>query len=73
MQSATALKEEGNTLFKNAKYNEAIAAYEKAIEVCPESESISLATFYQNKAAAYEQLVSYSAIIFKYLLHQTTY
>lgn len=52
------MKEEGNKLFKSAKYEEAIACYEKAIELCPETETASLSTFYQNMAAAHEQLVS---------------
>lgn len=57
LELATALKEEGNKHFKNSQFEEAISSYEKAIEICPEKETISLATFYQNKAAAYEQLV----------------
>lgn len=57
LELATDLKEEGNKLFKSSKYEEAVASYEKAIATCPEKETISLATFYQNKAAAYEQLV----------------
>lgn len=39
------------------KYDEAIARYNKAIDVCPEESTEDLATFYQNRAAAYEQLV----------------
>lgn len=39
------------------KYDEAIARYNKAIDVCPKENTEDLATFYQNRAAAYEQLV----------------
>ncbi|KAK6636320.1 hypothetical protein RUM43_009979 [Polyplax serrata] len=62
LELATELKEEGNKKFKNSKYEEAISSYNKAIELCPETETISLATFYQNKAAAYEQLQKYEDV-----------
>ncbi|EEB15058.1 mitochondrial protein import receptor, putative [Pediculus humanus corporis] len=62
LELATALKEEGNKHFKNSQFEEAISSYEKAIEICPEKETISLATFYQNKAAAYEQLQKYEDV-----------
>lgn len=51
-------KNEGNTCFKAGKYEEAIENYTKAINVCPNSKRQELSTFHQNKAAAYEKLVS---------------
>jgi len=39
------------------KYNEAIAEYNKAINICPKENVDDLAIFYQNRAAAYERLV----------------
>lgn len=45
------------------KYDEAIALYQKAIETCPKKQSLELATYYQNRAAAYEQLKKWSAVI----------
>lgn len=54
------MKEKGNKCFSSGKYEEAIVHYEKAIELCPKNEIMSLATFYQNKAAAYDKLVRYS-------------
>lgn len=39
------------------KYNDAIAQYNKAIETCPKENIENLAVFYENRAAAYEQLV----------------
>lgn len=41
------------------KYDEAIAQYNKAIDICPKENTEDRATFYQNRAAAYEHLVMY--------------
>ncbi|KAK9873063.1 hypothetical protein WA026_020796 [Henosepilachna vigintioctopunctata] len=60
---AQKLKAEGNQLFKNGKYDEAIQCYNKAIAACPEEQTNDLATFYQNRAAAYEQLKKWSSVI----------
>lgn len=49
-------KEAGNDCFKNGKYDSAIELYDKAIEICPKTNNIDLSQFYQNRAAAYEQL-----------------
>lgn len=50
-------KKQGNTLFKAGKYTEAIDCYTGAIALCPLDRPDQLATFYQNRAAAYDQLV----------------
>lgn len=55
-------KTDGNNSFVAGKYDEAIAHYNKAIETCPKEKKIDLATFYQNRAAAYEQLKKWSAV-----------
>lgn len=47
----------------SGKYDEAIAMYQKAIDACPENKTLELATYYQNKAAAYEQLKKWSTVI----------
>ncbi|XP_070528059.1 mitochondrial import receptor subunit TOM70 isoform X2 [Cardiocondyla obscurior] len=62
LQKAQKYKTEGNVQFKMGKYDEAIVQYNKAIEVCPIENVEDLATFYQNRAAAYEQLKKYSAV-----------
>lgn len=49
-------KESGNECFKSGKYDTAIELYDKAIEICPKTNNIDLSQFYQNRAAAYEQL-----------------
>lgn len=62
LEKAIASKNEGNTRFKSGKFNEAIEHYNNAIETCPKSNPLDLSTFYQNRAAAYEQLKKWSAV-----------
>ncbi|XP_030747196.1 mitochondrial import receptor subunit TOM70 [Sitophilus oryzae] len=62
-QRAQRYKTEGNELFKRGKYDEAIASYNKAIDTIPQEYKTDLATYYQNRAAAYEQLKKWSAVI----------
>jgi len=57
LQKAQKYKNEGNAYFKVERYDDAIARYNKAIDICPKENIEDLATFYQNRAAAYEQLV----------------
>lgn len=62
LEAATAHKNEGNICFKKGKYDEAIEWYDKAIQVCPATNAHDLSTFYQNRAAAYEQLKKWSSV-----------
>lgn len=62
LEKAIAFKNDGNSRFKSGKFNEAIELYDKAIETCPKTHTIDLSTFYQNRAAAYEQLKKWSAV-----------
>lgn len=62
LEVATAHKNEGNVCFKKGKYDEAIEWYDKAIEVCPSTSAVDLSTFYQNRAAAYEQLKKWTSV-----------
>ncbi|KAG5893355.1 hypothetical protein JTB14_000120 [Gonioctena quinquepunctata] len=62
-QRAQRYKSEGNDLFKRGKYDEAISLYNKAIDTIPEEFKTDLSTYYQNRAAAYEQLKKWSAVI----------
>ena len=50
-------KAKGNRFFKEGKYEEAITCYTEAIETCPADVKSDVATFYQNRAAAHENLV----------------
>lgn len=55
-------KESGNDRFKSGKYDEAIEFYNQAIDICPKEKSTDLSQFYQNRAAAYEQLKKWEAV-----------
>lgn len=55
-EQAVKYKENGNDSFKNGKYDSAIELYDQAIEICPKAKTVDLSQFYQNRAAAYEQL-----------------
>jgi len=63
LEKAVAMKNKGNKLFKLGKFDSAIENYSKAIESCPPANSQELSTFYQNRAAAYENLKNYDKII----------
>lgn len=56
-------KAKGNDFFKKGVYDKAISCYTQAIEECPRDSTIELSTFYQNRAAAYDNLKKYSAVI----------
>jgi tetratricopeptide (TPR) repeat protein len=58
LQKALAAKNKGNKYFRGGRYELAIKCYTQAIEACPGAKKTDLSTFYQNRAAAYEQLVS---------------
>ena len=57
MDRAQAAKNKGNKYFKAGKYENAIQCYTEAIALCPTEQKADLSTFYQNRAAAYEQQV----------------
>lgn len=63
LKQAVMYKDEGNSCFKNGKYDEAIKFYEKAIEKCPEENRVDMAIFYQNRSAAYEMLKRWNQVI----------
>ncbi|XP_017772983.1 PREDICTED: mitochondrial import receptor subunit TOM70 [Nicrophorus vespilloides] len=63
LQKAQRLKNEGNLHFKKGHYKEAIDMYNKAISECPEGSDSDLSTFYQNRAAAHEQLKEWEIVI----------
>ncbi|VDL96954.1 unnamed protein product [Schistocephalus solidus] len=53
---AVALKNRGNKFFKAGRYQQAVECYTEALETCPEDSVSERATFYQNRAAALENL-----------------
>lgn len=62
-EKAKAFKNNGNKLFKEGKFDKAVECYTNAIKICPPEEKSDLATFYQNRAAAYENLKNYTETI----------
>ncbi|CAE1329122.1 TOM70 [Acanthosepion pharaonis] len=63
IDQAVETKKRGNTLFKAGKYTEAIDCYTGAIALCPLDRPDQLATFYQNRAAAYDQLNNHKQVV----------
>jgi len=63
LEKALAAKNKGNKYFRGGKYELAIKCYSQAIEACPEGKKSDLSTFYQNRAAAYEQLEDDDAVV----------
>ncbi|XP_022109352.1 mitochondrial import receptor subunit TOM70-like [Acanthaster planci] len=62
-EKAQASKNKGNKYFKAGRYEQAIACYNEAIELVPEDKVKDLSTFYQNRAAAHEQLKNYAQVV----------
>ncbi|ESO93870.1 hypothetical protein LOTGIDRAFT_105182 [Lottia gigantea] len=63
LEKAQAAKAKGNKYFKGGKYDQAIACYTEAIDLCPSDKKSDLATFYQNRAASSEYLSKYESVI----------
>ena len=63
LEKAIAAKNRGNKYFKGGRYELAIKCYTEAIETCPKDKSVDLATFHQNRAAAYDQMNDTSAVL----------
>ncbi|KAK7017978.1 Mitochondrial import receptor subunit TOM70, partial [Halocaridina rubra] len=63
LEKAQACKNKGNKYFKGGKFAEAIKCYDEAIETCSPENTVDLSTFYQNRAAAYEQLKNWECVL----------
>lgn len=63
LEKAQADKNKGNKYFKGGRYDQAIHCYTEAIKVCPPEEKQDLATFYHNRAAAYEKLMNLKMVV----------
>lgn len=63
LEKAQACKNKGNKYFKGGKFPEAIKCYDEAIETCPQENTVDLSTFYQNRAAAYEQQKNWECVL----------
>eukprot|EP01102_Stenamoeba_stenopodia_P003603 TRINITY_DN13789_c0_g1_i1.p1 TRINITY_DN13789_c0_g1~~TRINITY_DN13789_c0_g1_i1.p1 ORF type:complete len:253 (+),score=64.05 TRINITY_DN13789_c0_g1_i1:103-759(+) len=62
LNEAKKLKDEGNTLFAERKYDEAIHCYTQALFVAPPSHK-ECAVFYANRAACYIYLTQYDEVV----------
>ncbi|XP_059144212.1 mitochondrial import receptor subunit TOM70-like [Physella acuta] len=60
---AQAAKNKGNKFFKDGCYEEAITCYTEAIKTCPPDIKTDMSTFYQNRAAAYENQKKYDKVV----------
>ncbi len=56
LERAEAIKQQGNEQFALKRYTEAIAKYQKAIELCPLCHHIEQSAYYANIAACYYKL-----------------
>ncbi|XP_061833524.1 mitochondrial import receptor subunit TOM70 [Nerophis lumbriciformis] len=63
LDRAQGAKNRGNKYFKAAKYENAIQCYTEAIALCPAEQKSDLSTFYQNRAAAYEQQMKWTEVV----------
>uniref|UniRef100_A0A6I8QP49 Mitochondrial import receptor subunit TOM70 n=1 Tax=Xenopus tropicalis TaxID=8364 RepID=A0A6I8QP49_XENTR len=63
LEKAQAAKNKGNKYFKASKYEQAIQCYTEAISLCPVDTKSDLSTFYQNRAAAHEQLQNWKEVV----------
>lgn len=63
IEKALSEKATGNGHFKSGHYQEAIQCYQQAIDICPKEKKSDISTFYQNKAAAHEQLKQWPNVI----------
>lgn len=57
------IKEEGDALFKNAKFEEAIKAYTRCLDSISDKSSDLAIKCYSNRAACYKQLSNFDAVI----------
>lgn len=58
-EQAQVAKNKGNKYFKGGMFDQAIECYTEAIRICPAEFKQDISTFYQNRAAAYENLVRF--------------
>ena len=63
LEKAVEIKNVGNEFFQSGKFEDALRCYSEAISLCPVNDKQELPKFYQNRAAAYENLVSCTAKI----------
>lgn len=63
LEKAVEIKNLGNEFFQNGNFSDAVKCYSQAIELCPASDKQELPKFFQNRAAAFENLKFYDQVI----------
>lgn len=63
LELAVEKKNQGNEFFQGGKFDKAVECYSEAILNCPLSDKNELPKFFQNRAAAYENLKQYEKVI----------
>ena len=66
LEKAVQIKNIGNEYFQAGKFENAVKCYSEAIKLCPSKDKDELPKFYQNRAAAYENLVNEKKKLFFY-------
>ncbi|CAF0836289.1 unnamed protein product [Brachionus calyciflorus] len=63
LEIAVEKKNQGNVFFQAGKFDKAVECYSEAIENCPNEDKNELPKFFQNRAAAYENLKNYEKVV----------
>lgn len=63
LEKAVEKKNQGNECFQAGRFEDAVKCYSEAIDLCPKQDKEELPKFYQNRAAAYENLKMYEKVI----------
>lgn len=63
MEKAVEIKNLGNEFFQNGNFADAIKCYTEAIKLCPQTDKQELPKFFQNRAAAFENLKMYDDVV----------
>ena len=65
MEKAVEIKNLGNEFFQNGSFVDAVKCYTEAIKLCPPDDKQELPKFFQNRAAAYDNLVTTNQFILR--------
>ena len=62
-ETAAGLKEAGNKAYQQGNYEEALALYTRAINLCGEDETREKSTYYKNRAAVHLKQENYQDVV----------
>lgn len=63
LEKAVGIKNLGNEFFQNGNFSDAVKCYTEAIKLCPPTDKQELPKFFQNRAAAFENLKMYDDVV----------